>query len=270
MASAVVKTESGIDLLQRLSLRPKLIGLQVEVFGENGPQPGDIIEISEKNTYLKTLLLTQWIMACILPSVWKGIKIGGLDVGVVFLSTDHHFSPLHLYILLEKRVRRILRQSQDLIPGSKTSMVKEITMESLKRLTVYESFNKTELLFNFCSAKTYLLSHPQYSVVIIDSLSAYYWEDRLSSASLQSLEKYCQSLLTSLIERLKQTNITIIYTVQQFLRETHVEKETETPLYIYSLSLDIEPGKMIHVEDRRNVKTFSKTIEVFNTELLIK
>ena len=38
--ASVVKTESGIDLLQRLSVRPKLLGLQVEIFGDNGPQPG--------------------------------------------------------------------------------------------------------------------------------------------------------------------------------------------------------------------------------------
>jgi hypothetical protein len=33
---------------------------------------------------------------------------------------------------------------------------------------VYESFNKTELLFNFCSTKTYILSHPKSSVVMLD------------------------------------------------------------------------------------------------------
>ena len=235
-----------------------------------------MIEINEKNTDVKTLLLTQWIMECILPSMWKGLKIGGLDVGVVFLSTDHHFSPLHLYALLEKRVKRTLRQSQHLfettlIAGSKTSIIKEITKESLKRLTIYESFNKAELLFNFCSAKTYILSHPQYSVVMIDSLSAFYWEDKLSStSSFQSLNKYVQSLLTSLIERLRQTNITIIYTVQQFLRETHVEKETETPMYVYSVSLESGPENVVHIEDRRNAKKFSKVIKISNTELLVQ
>ena len=39
-----VKIESGIDLLQRLSVRPKLLGLQSEIFGENRPQPRDVID----------------------------------------------------------------------------------------------------------------------------------------------------------------------------------------------------------------------------------
>ncbi|KAI9561557.1 putative XRCC3 [Daphnia sinensis] len=74
----IVKTESGIDLLQRFSVRPKLIGLQAEVFGEDGPLPGDVIEINEKDTNLKTILLTHWIIKCILPATWKGVEIGGL------------------------------------------------------------------------------------------------------------------------------------------------------------------------------------------------
>jgi hypothetical protein len=164
----IVKTESGIDLLQRLSVRPKLIGLQTEVFGENGPQPGDVIEISEKNTNLKTVLLTQWIIRCILPSIWKGIKIGGLEVGVVFLSTDHHFSLLNLVTVLERTLKRNLRQYHEFLPASGISIVEEIVKDSLKRLSVYESFNKTELLFNFCSTKTYILSHPKSSVVMLD------------------------------------------------------------------------------------------------------
>ena len=43
-----VKTESGIDLLQKLSVRPKLLGLQNEVFGENRPQPHDVVDYWKK------------------------------------------------------------------------------------------------------------------------------------------------------------------------------------------------------------------------------
>lgn len=266
----IVKTESGIDLLQRFSVRPKLIGLQVEIFGDDGPLPGDVIEINEKDTNLKTILLTQWIIKCILPSTWKGVQIGGLEVGVVFLSTDHHFSSLHLVTLLERGLKRILRQTQQILPGSGISMIKEITKDSLKRLSLYESFSKTELLFNFCSTKTYILSHSQYSVVIVDSLSAYYWEDRLSSSTIQSLDKYCQSLLLCIIEKLKQTNIIIIYTVQQFLREVSERDSTDAPLFIYSISLESQPQTVISVENRRNASNFSKTIKTFKGDLVIK
>jgi hypothetical protein len=60
-----VKTESGIDLLQRLSVRPKLLGLQNEVFGENRLQPHDVIDYWKKfqpQNMLKTVSLTQWII----------------------------------------------------------------------------------------------------------------------------------------------------------------------------------------------------------------
>ena len=268
----IVKTESGIDLLQRLSVRPKLLGFQTKIFGNGGLQPGDVIEISEKNTGLKNTLLTQWIAELILPVVWKGMAIGGIGVGVVFLSTDHHFSPLHLISVLEKRLKRALRQSHQLAQGSASTLIKEITKDSLKRLSIYESFNKTELLFNFCSVKTFILSHQQTSVVVIDSLSAYYWEDRLSS-SFQSLEKYCHSLLGCLIDKLKQTNITIIYTVQRFLRDRDpTDKEVDTslapPHYVYSVSLEHQNEFIMHVEDRRNATKVSKKLHISKGEII--
>ena len=86
---------------------------------------------------------------------------------------------------------------------------------------------------------------------------------------MQSLDKYCQSLLLCLIEKLKQTNITIIYTVQQFLRETHERQNAEDPLLIYSLFLENQSQTMIHVEDRRNATEFSKKIEILKGDLLI-
>jgi hypothetical protein len=87
---------------------------------------------------------------------------------------------------------------------------------------------------------------------------------------MQSLDKYCQSLLLCLIEKLKQTNITIIYTVQQFLRESHERENADDPLMIYSLSLENQPQAIIHVEDRRNAAKFSKKIEILKGDLLIK
>ena len=261
-----IKSESGIDLLQRLAVRPKLAGLDVEIFGKNGPLPGDIIEVNERGSCGKTLLLTQWIVKCILPLKWKDLTIGGLDVGVVLISTDHHFMILHLVTLMERRLKRILRSQ----PGTGTSIMQEIIQDSLKRLSVYKSFSKPQLLFNLCSVKTYILSHPQSSVVVIDSLTAFYWEDRLTTSSLQSLEKYCSALLKNLMEKLKQTNITIIYTTQLFLRENQ-EKDSElVNPYVYSLLLEKNPDFVVSIEDKRNAITAVKKVEMFKGELILK
>ena len=251
-----VKSESGLDAMQRLmSDRPEIVGLHPELFGSNGPRSGDVIEVNEKATCVKSLLLGQWIIKCILPKAWKGIHIGGFGAGVVFLTTDHHFSILHLYSALEKQVKRIVRESKELQPGTGLAIVKEITKDSLERLSVYESFSKIELLYNFCSIKTFILSHKQYSMVVIDSLSAYYWEDRLSSTTPQSLDKYIHNLLDGLLTKLKNSNIIIIYTVQLFLREKERDVDCE-PTFIYSLTLDADNN--IGVEDRRATSKFVK------------
>lgn len=66
-----VHSESGTDLLQRLAVRPKLAGLQAELFGDDGPRPGDVVEVNDRGCGVKTLLLTQWVVKCILPAKWS-------------------------------------------------------------------------------------------------------------------------------------------------------------------------------------------------------
>ena len=203
-----------------------------------------------------------------MPSKWRNIHIGGLDVGVLFVSTDHHFSILLLVTLLERKLKRILRKVQSLEPGKGSSIVEEIRADSLKRLTLYQSFSKHQLLINFCSVKTYILSHPQSSVVIIDSLTAYYWEDRMTSTTIQSLEQYCQALLNHLIEKLRQTNITIIYTIQRFLREGQEKDSTNFDVtYNYAITLDKGEKFEAVVEDRRTPKNFTRNFEMIKGEL---
>ena len=186
--------------------------------------------------------------------------------GVVLISTDHHFSILHLVTLMERRLKRTLRHQS----GAGTTIVEEIIKDSLKRLTVFESFSKSQLLFHFCSVKTFILSHPHSSVVVIDSLTAYYWEDRLTANNLQSLEKHSLSLLNCLTEKLKQTNITIIYTAQLFLRE-NVEKDVELVVpYVYSLLLEKNPQFVVSCEDKRNTTSTAKKVELLKGELIFK
>jgi hypothetical protein len=267
-----VKSESGIDLLQRLAIRPKLSGLQPEVFGDNGPQPGDVVEINEKGCSGKNLLVTQWIATCILPLKWRNIFIGGLNVGVVLLSTDHHFSILHFVSILERKLKRILRQTQ-LEQGQGSALVEEIRQDSLKRLVVFECFSKHQLLFTFCSIKTFILSHPQMSVIFIDSLSAYYWEDRMLSTTPQSLEQYYQALLNNLIEKLRQTNMTIFYTIQRFLRESkEVDNErgenNSSQTFIYSVTFDKSDTQLVvYVDDKRTTTKFSRNVSVSKGEI---
>ena len=123
-------------------------------------------------------------------------------------------------------------------------------------------------MINFCSVKTYILSHPQSSVVIIDSLTAYYWEDRMMSTTIQSLEQYCQALLNHLIEKLRQTNITIIYTIQRFLREGQ-EKDSANVDVTYNYAITLDKGEKFEavVEDRRTPKNFTRNFEMIKGEL---
>lgn len=88
------------------------------------------------------------------------------------------------------------------------------------------------------------------------------------STTIQSLEQYCQALLNHLIEKLRQTNITIIYTIQRFLREGQ-EKDSANVDVTYNYAITLDKGEKFEavVEDRRTPKNFTRNFEMIKGEL---
>ena len=68
-----IKAESGQKLLARLSCRPSLCGLDVRLFGTEGPLSRDVIEITGEASVGKSMLVLQWIARAILSPPRGGL-----------------------------------------------------------------------------------------------------------------------------------------------------------------------------------------------------
>uniref|UniRef100_A0A8C7E4P8 X-ray repair cross complementing 2 n=1 Tax=Naja naja TaxID=35670 RepID=A0A8C7E4P8_NAJNA len=190
-------------LIARLEGRSSLKTLEPCLFAEEGyPIYGDVIEFHGAEGTGKTEMLYHLIARCILPK-----SSGGLEVSVVFIDTDFHFDMLRLVTLLEYR---------------SSSRGTEATMKHyLERFFLINCHSSSQLLLSLYSLETMFLSHPSLSLLIIDSMSAFYWIDRASGGENLSLQeanlKKCVQVLQKLV---KEHQLVLFATTQSLMQKS--------------------------------------------------
>lgn len=230
------------QLFARLGEKPSLARLNPKLIPPGlEPRPGDVVEIYGNSGSGKTELLLNLAAMCILPEQWKAIDIGGLGTSVVFIDTDHQFSMLRLFALLERKVaeaidKRTKRDSRigehdggtastthfnsdcanqkcnesnketclqqnvnsDLhsascrttktadrsIDEAQFSPPSEEEVETflkacLKRLYMVKIATSNQLVITLHSLESLLASQCDISVLMMDSVSAFYWVDKM-------------------------------------------------------------------------------------------
>ncbi|KAL0157320.1 hypothetical protein M9458_048566, partial [Cirrhinus mrigala] len=111
----------------------------------------------------KTETLYHLITRCIMP-----IQSGGLEVAVIFIDTDYHFDMLRLVSVLEGRL------SEDSKEGDGSESDPEERVHScLRRLSV-------QLLLTLHYLENTFSSQPSLGLLVIDSISSFYWVDRFN------------------------------------------------------------------------------------------
>ncbi|CAL1540828.1 unnamed protein product [Lymnaea stagnalis] len=239
------KTETGTQLLARLSTRVDLSGLDPLVFGSspNSPQSLDckLIEISGLEGIGKTELALHYIARTCLPCQWKGLALGGLGAKVTVIDTEFKFSVLRLAIVIECLVLRyvsenkldstkpqeIKKTSEDIsltngldrdsgesdgklskvtniskneleIPdfdiknnGSKSVItphdMENIVHDALERVDVMKVTSSQQLVVSLLSLEQRLSCDPQVALIVIDSISAFYWMDQAFESSMAAI-----------------------------------------------------------------------------------
>ncbi|EHA98361.1 DNA repair protein XRCC2 [Heterocephalus glaber] len=184
MCSDFRRAESGTELLARLEGRSSLKEIEPNLFAdEDSPVHGDILEFHGPEGTGKTEMLYHLTARCILPK-----SEGGLELEVLFIDTDYHFDMLRLVTILEHR----LSQSSE-----------EIIKHCLGRFFLVCCNSSTQLLLTLHSLEALLCSHPSLCVLILDTLSAFYWIDRVnggeSVTSQESTLKKCAQVLERLV-----------------------------------------------------------------------
>ncbi|XP_004476363.1 DNA repair protein XRCC2 [Dasypus novemcinctus] len=220
MCSDFHRAESGTELLARLEGRSSLKEIEPYLFAdEESPMHGDILEFHGPEGTGKTEMLYHLTARCILPK-----SEGGLEVEVLFIDTDYHFDMLRLVTVLEHR----LSQSSE-----------EIIKYCLGRFFLVYCCSSTQLLLTLYSLETMFCSHPSLCLLILDSLSAFYWIDRVNGGESVNLQestlKKCSQFLEKLVNEFR---LVLFATTQSIMQKT--SNSTEGPSSTFKHRCDTE------------------------------
>ncbi|XP_066305040.1 DNA repair protein XRCC2-like isoform X1 [Branchiostoma lanceolatum] len=218
--------ESGAQLLARLGSRPSLIQLETSLFrADAGPKSGDAIEFYGPEGTAKTEMLLHLTARCILPT-----SQGGLEAGVVFVDTDYHFDILRLVTVLEGRL-----ETTD----------EDRVKQCLRRLYIVRCNSSEQLVITLHSLEHIIASSSEVSLLIVDSISAFYWLDRSTDDSISGQELNQRRCVDILSRYLSDYGIVLIATKQALFghKSRKSQKEDST-----SLSPKVEKTKVENVE----------------------
>ncbi|XP_034021218.1 DNA repair protein XRCC2 [Thalassophryne amazonica] len=203
-------TETGAQLFARLESRRSLKDIEPRLFPEDGgPDYGEVVELFGAEGTGKTELLYHLLCRCVLPTA-----AGGLEVDVVFVDTDYSLDMLRVVSILDHRLNAAL------LTSSSSGVVEEAVLRScLSRLLVVHCSSSAELLLTLHFLETSFSSRPSLAVLLIDSISAFYWLDRFEGgASITRQEEKlikCVELLARLLRDYRITVFTSCHTIRR-------------------------------------------------------
>ncbi|XP_066241530.1 DNA repair protein XRCC2 [Saccopteryx leptura] len=202
MCSDFHRAESGTELLARLEGRRSLKEMEPCLFAdEDSPVHGDILEFHGPEGTGKTEMLCHLTARCILPK-----SEGGLEIEVLFVDTDYHFDMLRLVTVLEHR-----------LPQSSEEMIKSC----LGRFFLVYCSSSSQLLLMLHSLETMFCSHPSLCVLILDSLSAFYWIDRANGGESVNLQESTLKKCSQFLEKfVNEYRLVLFATTQSMMQKT--------------------------------------------------
>uniref|UniRef100_A0A8C5IMK7 X-ray repair cross complementing 2 n=1 Tax=Junco hyemalis TaxID=40217 RepID=A0A8C5IMK7_JUNHY len=188
------------QLRARLEGRSSLKNLEPCLFAEEGsPVHGDVIEFHGPEGTGKTEMLYHLLARCIIAKAQ-----GGLEVEVMFVDTDYHFDMLRLVTILENRLAQ----------GTE-----EMIKQCLGRLFLVSCSSSTQLLLTLYSLENLFCAHPSLCVLILDSLSAFYWIDRSNGGESLTLQEMNLKKCANFLEKLVTQHHLILFATTQTLMQ---------------------------------------------------
>ncbi|XP_023643103.1 DNA repair protein XRCC2 homolog isoform X1 [Capsella rubella] len=180
---------------------------------------GNVVEVTGASPAAKTQILIQAAISCILPKTWNGIHYGGLGKLVLFLDLDCRFDVLRLSQMLKHRLLQAnrlgngawwqleesnVRNCRSAHEKSNTAFDEELYVSCMRRFLYVRCYDSLELLS--CLKTLHYRIRQQEScgsqvgVLMIDSIGAFHWTDRLSSSLAMGSHNRKSLSLTNVVE----------------------------------------------------------------------
>ncbi|XP_063063005.1 DNA repair protein XRCC2 isoform X3 [Engraulis encrasicolus] len=224
-------SETGAQLFARLEGRRSLRDIEPKIFPEGcGPSRGDVVELHGAEGTGKTEALYHLIVRCLLPA-----NRGGLEVEVVFVDTDYHFDTLRLVTILEARLAQSQTQpcqSSDTrglaTAGGRVAededyndadAEEELVKACLRRLSVVHCSSSAQMLLSLHYLESWVSSRMALCLLVLDSISAFYWQDRCSGGESVARQETNLRKCAQLLDRLgRDYGIVVFATVHAIMR----------------------------------------------------
>lgn len=188
------QAETGLQLLERLLARPLIKNLTPLLPDE---LTNETIEIIGNTSTGKTLFLIECIAKCVIPK-----NFYGLDTSVVYIDLDGQFDVTKLV----KIIKRLVNNADE-----------ELVKSCLKKLTLVNCYDSPTLFITFQRLKLFLTEQSQVGLVILDSVSANYWQDSISNGE-RYMDTYVEKMISSLKLCLEDFKVPIIFTRQSYFQ----------------------------------------------------
>ena len=221
----LIFTSTHVQLFARLGGKQSLDGLDLNLFSDipGGIQAGNVVEFCGQEGSGKTEVLLHLIANCILPKSWKDLNLNGKSIGVVFVDTDYHFQLLRLVTIMEFRILRAIREihhapeyvntAGEFCYPEKYRDYETFIKSCLNLLFIVRCNQSIQLLATILSLENLLTAKPEVGILMIDSVSAFYWIDRCSGAESQNNQEKNQRKIVDILRKyVKEYHVVLIAT----------------------------------------------------------
>ncbi|KAL2085701.1 hypothetical protein ACEWY4_019021 [Coilia grayii] len=162
-------------------------------------------------------MLYHLIVRCLLPA-----NRGGLEVEVMFVDTDYHFDTLRLVTILEARLAQPSPEATgegSPKEGAEEDDDEEMVKACLRRLFVVHCSSSAQMLLSLHYLESWFSSRLALGLLVLDSISAFYWQDRCSGGESVPRQEANLRKCAQLLDRLcRDYSIVVFATVHAIMR----------------------------------------------------
>ena len=202
-----------LQLLARLGAKPSLAQLEPALFGPEGPVPKQVYELYGEEATGKSQALLHLCVTCLLPPIWRGVDLGGYNVGAIYIDNDYHFNMLRLTAVMEQRIvitfQDQQKESVQSLPSDED--VETFIKQCLTKLYLVRCNNSSQLVITLHALESLLGSKPNICLLIIDSIGAFYWIDRSNGGDSFQAQEANLNKVSEIVEQLKNAHNLVVF-----------------------------------------------------------
>ncbi|XP_064616662.1 DNA repair protein XRCC2-like [Liolophura sinensis] len=233
----MAKSETGTQLLARLGARPSLSGLESALFGSE-PVSGSVYEFYGGEGTGKTEMTLHLTAKCILPESWHDVPLGGKDTGVIVVDTEYKFPVFRLAVILEHRIKAAMEKSSIVASAAAKEETKSksfgctengntnlgqnvdafseedierFIQNCLRNLHILQCGSSFQFLMSMCSLESLISNNPNISMIVIDTISAYYWVEKCQVPDgQQAMDSVMKPIISVLSDYVRDYNTVVL------------------------------------------------------------